>query len=307
VPLPPLASAELQIKGWFIMNGVARFCAVLAVGALAACTNATVEEARVAQPTGSPFTQALTAEYQALAAFEADEMRDWRDAERYANKALRSASGEVVLPEDPAAWDLPPDGEWVLGGSMAEMQDGRARLMTALDGNARDSYPELAARTQARFDCWVEQQEENFQEDDIAACRDEFWASLEELEALIVPAPVAAAEPAMPDIYIVYFDWDRVDIRPDAAAVIADVIGDAASMGSPGISVTGHTDLSGSVDYNMDLSLRRADAVRDALIAGGVAAGQITTAGRGEAEPAVPTADGVREQANRRAEIIIQQ
>ena len=71
--------------------------------------------------------------------------------------------------------------------------------------------------------------------------------------------------------------------------------------------MTGHTDLSGSFDYNMGLSLRRADAVRDALIAGGVSPNQITTAGRGEAEPAVPTADGVREQANRRAEIIIQQ
>jgi OOP family OmpA-OmpF porin len=280
---------------------------MLAVGALAACSNATVEEARVVQPTGSPFTQALTAEYQALAAYEADEMYDWSEAELYAKKALRSAAGEVILPEDPGNWDLPSDGEWIVGGNMAEMQDGRARLMTALNAGARDSYPELAAKTQARFDCWVEQQEENFQPDHISACRDDFWASLEELEALMVPAPVAAPEPAMPDIYIVYFDWDRADIRPDAAAVIADVVGDATGMGSPAISVTGHTDLSGSVDYNTSLSLRRADAVRDALIAGGVAAGQITTAGRGEAEPAVPTADGVREQANRRAEIIIQQ
>ena len=48
-------------------------------------------------------------------------------------------------------------------------------------------------------------------------------------------------------------------------------------------------------------------AVRAMLIDEGVSPDQITTAGRGEAEPAVPTADGVREQANRRAEIIIQQ
>ncbi|MEX2200071.1 MAG: OmpA family protein, partial [Dongiaceae bacterium] len=94
---------------------------------------------------------------------------------------------------------------------------------------------------------------------------------------------------------------------PDGAAVIADVVRDAGSLGSPPISVVGHTDLSGSAEYNMGLSLRRADSVRDALLAGGVSPEQITTAGRGEAEPAVPTADGVREQANRRAEIIIQQ
>jgi OOP family OmpA-OmpF porin len=188
------------------------------------------------------------------------------------------------------------------------MADGRARLVQVLDASARDSHPELAARAQGRFDCWVEQQEENHQADHIAACRDAFFAALEELEALMAPpAPAAAPEPAMPDIYIVYFDWDSSDIRPDAAAVIADVVTDATSLGSPPISVTGHTDLSGSVDYNMGLSLRRADAVRDALITGGISPIQITTAGRGEAEPAVPTADGVREQANRRAEIIIQQ
>ena len=123
----------------------------------------------------------------------------------------------------------------------------------------------------------------------------------------MTPEVVEMVEVVIPDIYIVYFDWDRSDIRPDAAAVIADVVADAATLGAPPISVTGHTDLSGSPEYNMGLSLRRADSVRDALIAGGVSPGQITTAGRGEAEPAVPTADGVREQANRRAEIIIQQ
>src|SRR5690606_36483943 len=100
----------------------------------------------------------------------------------------------------------------------------------------------------------------------------QFFAALEQLEAAMMPQQTEQpAVPMMPDVYIVYFDWDRSDIRPDAAAVISDVVSDAASMGSPPISVTGHTDLSGSVDYNMGLSLRRADAVRDALIAGGVA------------------------------------
>ena len=58
--------------------------------------------------------------------------------------------------------------------------------------------------------------------------------------------------------------------------------------------------------YNEKLSERRSDAVREALIAAGVPAEAITTAWKGEAENAVPTADGVKEQANRRAEIIVQ-
>jgi outer membrane protein OmpA-like peptidoglycan-associated protein len=56
----------------------------------------------------------------------------------------------------------------------------------------------------------------------------------------------------------------------------------------------------------MALSLRRADSVRSSLISGGVSADKITVAGRGESEPAVPTADGVREPKNRRVEIILQ-
>jgi outer membrane protein OmpA-like peptidoglycan-associated protein len=77
-------------------------------------------------------------------------------------------------------------------------------------------------------------------------------------------------------------------------------------MGSVSISATGHADRAGPEDYNMALSLRRADSVRAALIAGGVPADKITVAGRGESEPAVPTPDGVKEQANRRVVIVLQ-
>jgi OOP family OmpA-OmpF porin len=275
--------------------------AVMALGLLAGCAQTDIQKMRDVQATGSPFTQALTEEYRSIVAFEADEMYDWPDADYFATKGLRAAAGEVVMPENLGNWLLP-------GDTADDLAEGHNRLIVVLENGARDQHPELAARAQGRFDCWIEQQEENHQPDHIAACRDDFWAALEELEALMAPKEMMMVEETMmPDIYIVYFDWDRADIRPDAAAVIADVVHDAGTLGNPPISVTGHTDLSGSVDYNMGLSLRRADAVRDALIGGGVSPDQITTAGRGEAEPAVPTADGVREQANRRAEIIIQQ
>ena len=90
-------------------------------------------------------------------------------------------------------------------------------------------------------------------------------------------------------------------------AVVNQILADIrARGGSVGVSATGHADRSGSEDYNLALSLRRADTVREALIAGGVGADAITTAGRGESENAVPTADGVKEQANRRVEVILQ-
>lgn len=273
--------------------------ALALVGLLAGCTS-NIDAMRDAQGAGSPFTNALTEEYRNITAFEADEMYDWPDADYFAQKGLRAAAGEVVMPEELANWDLP-------GDAADDLAEGRNRLMVALEAGARDSHPDLAARAQGRFDCWIEQQEENHQPDHIAACRDDFMAAMDELEAAMAPVEQAEAVAPIPDSYIIYFDFDSAAIRPDGQAVIDEVVGDAATLGSPAISVTGHADRSGAEDYNMALSLRRADAVREGLIAGGVAADQITTAGRGEGENAVPTEDGVREQANRRVEVIIQQ
>jgi outer membrane protein OmpA-like peptidoglycan-associated protein len=64
--------------------------------------------------------------------------------------------------------------------------------------------------------------------------------------------------------------------------------------------------LSGTAAYNQKLSVRRADAVKAELVRLGVPAASITAIGRGESNPLVPTADGVREPQNRRVEIQIQ-
>jgi OmpA-OmpF porin, OOP family len=271
-----------------------------ALGALsfvAACSSQ-IEEARNAQPSGgTPFTQALTREYKDLSAFEADEMKDWRDANYFADKALVAASGQAVAPQDPGERDLPSD-------AAAEISSVRQRLLTALDGGARENKAEVAARAQARFDCWVEQQEENFQNDHISACRDELMAALAELEAK--PAEPAPPAPAAPQVYLVLFDFDKSDINPAAQAVINRVVADFSANKAKSISITGYTDRSGTDDYNLKLSERRADSARAALIAAGIPADAITTAWKGESENAVPTADGVKEQANRRDELIVQ-
>ncbi len=263
-----------------------------ALGILAGCAS-DIERMRSVEATGgSAFTQALTEEYRQITVFEADEMYDWPDAGYFARKGLAAAGGEVVLPEELGNWDLPAE-------KVDELSQARGRLMAALDGGARESNPEVAAHAQGMFDCWVEQQEENHQEDDIARCRDEFLKAMETLEG----KPMMGVEP---NTYIVLFDWDRSDINAAGQAVIDQVLADAAQMGAVNISATGHADRSGSEDYNLSLSLRRADSVREALINGGIPAEAITVAGRGESEPAVPTPDGVREQANRRVEIILQ-
>jgi len=266
--------------------------AIAALALLAGCTS-NIDQVSMAKGTGSPFTQALTSEYQAYDAEEKSEY-DWGNADHFAQKGLLAAGGANVEPEDLANWDIPADKQ-------AELAAARTRLMTALNSGARDAKPQDAARAQARFDCWVEEQDENWEDDKIAACKNDFMAAMDALEKKEM-----AAAPAAPANYTVYFDFDKSVINPAGQAVINDVLADAAKHAPSSISATGHTDLAGPADYNMALSLRRADAVRSALITGGIPADKITVAGRGMSEPAVPTALGVRNAKNRRVEIILQ-
>ena len=71
------------------------------------------------------------------------------------------------------------------------------------------------------------------------------------------------------------------------------------------IRVVGHTDTSGAASYNLNLSKRRAADAREELVRQGVNPALITSEGKGETEPFVPTGDGVKEQLNRRTEVLI--
>lgn len=105
--------------------------------------------------------------------------------------------------------------------------------------------------------------------------------------------------------FMVFFGWDRADLSQEALDTIQRAADAYKKKGGARITATGHTDRSGSEDYNIALSLRRANAVKDALIRDGVSAADISVVGRGEAQPLVPTSDGVREAQNRRVEIVI--
>ena len=118
------------------------------------------------------------------------------------------------------------------------------------------------------------------------------------------PPPMAA--PAAAPSFMVFFDWDRSNLSQQALSTIQQAADAYKSKGSARITATGHTDTSGPADYNMALSLRRANAVKDALVRDGVPATAISVVGKGETNLLVPTGDGVREPQNRRVEIIIQ-
>lgn len=112
-------------------------------------------------------------------------------------------------------------------------------------------------------------------------------------------APVAAAR-----TFLVFFDWSKADLTDRARQIIGEA-SSARGAGVTRIEVNGFTDRSGSAQYNMGLSQRRANAVAAELVRRGVPRNEIVTRGFGEENNLVPTADGVREPQNRRVEIIM--
>ena len=118
------------------------------------------------------------------------------------------------------------------------------------------------------------------------------------------PVVAAAAPMAAARTFLVFFDWSKADLTDRAR----QIIGEAASARGQGVTrieVNGFTDRSGPADYNMQLSIRRANAVAAELVRRGVPRNEIVTRGFGEENNLVPTADGVREPQNRRVEIIL--
>jgi OOP family OmpA-OmpF porin len=270
---------------------------------LANCAYVDIDDVRGMEPQGTDFTKALFNEYVTLADEEVAEYH-WDAASHYASKAQVAGGGEAILPDDPANFDLPAD-------MMGEFNDARARLLTALDGGGRDVAPADAAHAQAKYDCWIEEQEEGFQPDDIARCKNAFWGSLAVVEAALKPAEEMAMpaeeEPAWPGPYIIYFGFDQDAIVESAMGVISEIAAQIASAGPSKVTVYGHADRAGSDEYNMGLSRRRADNVANALAAAGVSGDLLEIMEFGESQPLVPTDDGVRNPENRRVEITLVQ
>jgi outer membrane protein OmpA-like peptidoglycan-associated protein len=287
------------------MMNFGRICVLGAVAvALSACGGLELGKAKSVSPQGSPFNQHLYAEYISLSQMEYDEADYW-DADTFALRAVASGSGKSPAPEAIAARGLPAD-------KVGELTSARGRLVAVLGTGAADRLPQPAARAQAMFDCWMQEQEENFQPEDIAACRAGFEEAMAKLETAPKPAPMAAApapQPApqpAPGPFLLYFDFDSASVTMEGQKVVAAAAKAAVAAKAVTVIVTGYTDRAGSDAYNMALSKRRADVVAAALKQAGVTADmKILVASLGETDPQVPTVDGQREARNRRVSIVL--
>ncbi len=250
----------------------------------------------------SPFTEALTKDY-----FELATVQYYYSHDPFAVKARAADSGKNVLPWDPSKKKVPAKDR-------NDLNNGYSRLMAALNGGFREQNPKQASQAQTNFDCWLFHVVDAKGKDwkCIKQCRDAFEKAMAEWKPPVAakpappPPPKPMAKPAPPPpprSFIVFFDWNRANIRPDAQRVLETAAAYAKERGHSRVNLAGHADRSGSARYNMGLSQRRADAVKAALVKLGLASGGIATTARGESAPLVTTGDGVREPRNRRVEI----
>ena len=126
------------------------------------------------------------------------------------------------------------------------------------------------------------------------------------------PAPTPPAEPPAPspgarteDYAPVFFDYDSYGLRDDARAALD---GNAKLMrgnARVGITIEGHCDERGTVEYNQALGEKRAQAARDYLVAAGIEGSRITIISYGKERPFATGSDEASWQQNRRAHVVV--
>jgi outer membrane protein OmpA-like peptidoglycan-associated protein len=123
--------------------------------------------------------------------------------------------------------------------------------------------------------------------------------------APLIVAEVPAPPPPPPAVrqFVVFFDFDKSNLSPEAMQVVGAAVTAAKDTGMVQIRVAGHTDTVGSQRYNQALSERRAGAVKMEMVRLGLNTGEVETVGKSFSEPLVATGPGVREPQNRRAVI----
>lgn len=257
-------------------------------------------------PEGRSFAYYLSEGYRRYAKLE-DNAHDFEDAAKFLFRAGEVDRGEKVQPELLTMRTLP-------AYAVDDLLYARQRLMAAFNRGATTIFPKLSASAQVHFDCWMEQQEENSQPQDISQCRRAFEEDIVRLETALIgrvqAAPTPCAPPPAPkpvcnaNPLFVLFDFGKHDLTPSGREVLQQAIDLANRSGNVPLVVGAHTDRAGSDSYNDALSKRRLDTVITALESQGIPKDKLARANYyGESKPRVETPDGVPAQENRRVEI----
>lgn len=274
---------------------------------LAACAGTELAETRGLPQSGNAFDQALYAGYLGLAQKEYG-IGNYSSSDAFALKAQAAAAGETVAPFVPNDEAAHPPG-LVPEDELFGMTSGREKMLAAFADGATTRLAADAATAQVNYDCWVEEQSytsdfaESDQPERAQECRDAFEAALQKI-TVAPPAPQPVA--VLPGSIIVFFDWDSAVLTEAAQDLIREAARIYRTGNMSSIDTVGHADKSGTVAYNNELSAARSANVASELTRLGIPSDDIDVSWRGETDPLVPTADGVREPQNRRVEIFLQ-
>ena len=262
------------------------------------------------------FQEHLLFEYKKRAAFEAEEMHDWNSAKLYSEKALESLKTDEIYPEEISYWKIPDE-------NINEIKIAYDNLMTIYK-DAKKNDPFNLSRAITSLDCWAEQQEENWQTWDINNCKNDFLNAMHNIYEKISnrkkeqitsnnkdnnlvnetkdEVTIVSKNENKELMQIIYFDFDKFNLSEVSKDKIKKFLNNYGSVINEYL-VVGHTDTKGTNKYNLSLSIKRAEVVKEILINYGINQNSIKILGKGEETLAVDTPDDSKQPANRRVEI----
>ena len=262
------------------------------------------------------FQEHLLSEYKKRATFEAEDMHDWNSAKLYSEKALKSLETDEIYPEEITYWKLPEE-------NISEIRIAYDNLMTIYK-DAKQIDPFNLAKAISSLDCWSEQQEENWQTWDINSCKNDFLNAMHNIYEKISTQENEQKTSNKDDsilenetknevtivtknenrelMQIIYFDFDQFNLSEVSKDKIKKFLNNYGSVINEYL-VVGHTDTKGTNKYNLSLSIKRAEVVKEILINYGIQQNSIKILGKGEESLAVNTPDDTKQPANRRVEI----
>ncbi len=285
-------------------------CFIVAILLISGCSASYKELKALKTKHPNSFSDYLLEEYKEKAVFEAEQMHDWNSAGLYSKKALEAFEGKEIKPQKIEYWNLPKE-------NISEISHSYQNLMNIYE-EAKTVDPYNLAVAISSLDCWAEQQEEKWQTWDIDKCKEDFFNATHQIYDNIVKnekikfkdnvkevsesVSVVTKNQNKELIQIIYFDFDETNLSKVSQDTIKQFIVKNKKLISNFV-IVGHADTRGTKQYNLKLSLKRADTVKNILIENGINEKNISILGKGEDFLAVETADNVAHPANRRAVI----
>ena len=280
-----------------------------------ACSSSYKKLDQLNYKTNNSFEKILFNKYKEKAIYEAEEMHDWNSAKLYSEKALNSLKEKKIKPQEITYWKLSKN-------QISQLQISYDNLMKVYDKSINLDPYNLAVAVSS-LDCWAEQQKEGWQTWDINKCKNDFLNSMHILYNKISnennkiktnenesnninkneSVSVITKNEKSKIMQIIYFDFDESELSEISQTKIKNFINKNRNNIS-NFLIVGHADTKGTDEYNLKLSLKRAEEVKKILLKEEILEENITILGKGEKFLAVSTGNGVAHPANRRAEIL---